>query len=224
MSTIATNERRPWLVVALGTAAGLAVVVAAFVIIRSSAASPQPYSAHATNVAARGVEQARWRVTTYPAGIAAHVTKAQHAAVARQRPRVVSLVRSVYDATLLHPSELRNVLAKSFSKAAAVRFIHSGLKPPRGAEDLVTTTRAARIGIDVHRATRAAARVRVAYTSRLDGRTLSLMQVATLWLERTHGAWKIVAFDGSQQRVRPTATRGHHASKHDKREAKKDKR
>jgi hypothetical protein len=69
---------------------------------------------------------------------------------------------------------------------------------PKGATDVRSTTRRARIGVNVAGARSAAAEVTISLVGELKGEKLRLEQHSTLWMERLEGKWRVVGYDVSQ--------------------------
>ena len=198
MSIAATTRRRPWVVTAgIALAVALAASVALLVLWKqhshTSAGHPQPFSA------APAAEQARWEIKTVPAGAITHVGKDDRAFAEKRGKSVERVVRDIYDTQLLDPRDLPKVLRTTFTAAAAKSYERSGFGVPKGATDVKSTKRVARIGVDVAGARSASASVTIALVGRLKAQPLRLTQHSTLWMQRgDEGNWRVVGFDVSQ--------------------------
>jgi hypothetical protein len=193
--SIVAERRRTWLLPAgICLAAAIAVSVAVLLLWKHPQTSPntQPFSA------APAAEQAPWKISSFPAGALAKVAKIDKAAVATQLSAVETLVRNVYDAQLMDPRDLPKVLERSFTHAAAATFEKARLGVPKGATDVRSTKRHARIGVDIAGAKSAAAEVTISLKGELKGETLLIDQHSTLWMQKLEGDWRVVGYDVSQ--------------------------
>ena len=86
--------------------------------------------------------------------------------------------------------------------AAADALASSKLRVPEGMNDVRTTKRTAKIGIQVDGGrTRGRADLRLVPGPH-QGRTVKLVQRSTLWLQGEGKQWMVIAFDGTQGRVK----------------------
>jgi hypothetical protein len=149
------------------------------------------------------VKQARWRIRADPAYVAAHVGRDQRRMVARQGDRLASLVREVYGAMFLRPDKSGPVLRRRFDPRAAnamQRRPKAGV--PLRAEEIKTTKRRARIVIDPLTPRRSIARIEVRARGTLGEEAFAVRHRSTLWLYRSEGRWRVLAFDVDQRRTR----------------------
>jgi hypothetical protein len=148
--------------------------------------------------------QAKWEVTTFPAGGAGvgKLSKREKASVTAQRDRLSKLVKDVFDALFLAPKDLRSVLKQRFTAAASSSLLGSRIGLPDETSNVQIRKRAARVGVHVDSARRAAARVTIAGKGTNRGRKVRFSHEATLWLERAKGTWRVIAFD-VKQKARP---------------------
>ena len=144
------------------------------------------------------IEQVRWDVKAFPAGVTGKVTKAQKAAVQRNKERAGSAVIAAIDALMFEPKALPALTGRSLTPGTAKALARSKLIPA-GIKDIKVIRRAARIGVDVAGAKRAAARIAVGFRGVLDSKSVRLSLTGVLWLERSSGSWKVVAFDGESR-------------------------
>jgi hypothetical protein len=204
LSIVATARRRSWLLPAGITLALLvAVSPAVYVFLEHSRTTTpaRPFTA------APEEDQAPWKIETFPAGAIAKIGKADRALVENRAAAVEGIVKDVYDAELMDPGTLPKVLDRSFTSKAAESFAKAGLGVPKGASDVRSTTRKARIGVDILGGRAAAADVKISLVGDLKGDTLKITQRATLWMQRDQKHWRVVAYDVKQG---PTPAR--HAS------------
>ena len=193
--SIVAERRRTWL---LPAGISLAVAIAASAALLLLAKHAQTTTSAQPFTAAPAAEQAKWEVKTFAAGAIAKVAKADKAAADKQLGPVEHLVRDVYDTQLMDPKDLPKVLQSSFTRAAATTFEKAHLGVPKGATDVRSTTRKARIGVNVAGAKSAAAEVTISLVGNLKGEKLRLQQHSTLWMERLEGKWQVVGYDVSQ--------------------------
>ncbi|MFP5298208.1 MAG: hypothetical protein ACLGHL_04385 [Actinomycetota bacterium] len=197
------TEGRPWLPIAIGASALVAILVALGVI---RAISDRPVSSGASGstpevvLDAEGepLPQAPWKVNVYPTAIG-KPGRSQRELVSKQRDDLKRLVRNLSDALLLD----RDVssVKRSLTPAVAQRLERSKLSVPEGMTEVRTLRRTAKVGVD-EKATHAAARITIAYEGLLEGRTLKMQHKMDLWLQRNSDGWRVVAFSGTTGRAR----------------------
>lgn len=144
------------------------------------------------------IEQARWRVQSYPAVTFEKLSKKERLRFRSQRARVKTLVIDVYRALFLERERGDASLRRHFSRRAARAFVRTRSGMPPEVTDVKTMRRTARIGVEVARARRALARVSVRARGRLDGDVVRIVHRADLWLERFHGRWRVIGFEVDQ--------------------------
>ena len=197
MSFVAPSQRRLVWPVAIALTCSMLVALLLYLPSRTSTigSSDTPGS-----IAAPGVAQAAWEMKTFPAGGAGvrRLSKATKARLAAQREPLTALVTSVYDALFLEPARLNSVLRDHFTAAAARQALRAKLGLPASATKVEIKRRSARIGIHMQGASRAAASVLVAGHATVKARKIRFRHDATLWLERSHRTWKVIAFDVTQ--------------------------
>jgi hypothetical protein len=165
--------------------------------------------------------QAKWKVDTFPAGALGKVSKAEAKAIAKTRPALTRIVTDTFNALLLVPNRYRDVVTSYFIKPASASLLHTRLAPPKGAEDVRTTLRRARIGVEVAGANRAAALVKVKAKAKDSGRRIAWKTRTILWLDKLEGHWKVVGFDVSQLPTRHHKGRHHGGPGHKSHKGKK---
>jgi hypothetical protein len=152
-------------------------------------------------------QQAPWVIETFPAGAISKIGKADRALVENRAAAVEGIVKDVYDAELMDPASLPKVLGRSFTNRAAESFAKAGLGVPKGASDVRSTTRRARIGVDIVGGRAAAADVKISLVGAMKGEKLKITQRATLWMQRDERHWRVVGYD-----VRQGPTPAHRSS------------
>ena len=210
--SIVAERRRNWLLPATLSLGATVVAALALLLLwkhpQAATTSSQPFTA------APASQQAKWQIKTFAAGAIAKVANADKAAVAKQLVTVEKLVRDVYDTQLLDPKDLPKVLGQSFTPSAATRFEKARLGVPKGATDVTSTTRRARIGVNVAGAKSAAAEVTISLVGELKGEKLRLEQHSTLWMQRMEAGWRVVGYDVSQGPPAPSQSKGDEAKGH----------
>jgi hypothetical protein len=217
LSIVATARRRSWLLPA-GITLALAVAVSPAVYVfwdhSRTTAPARPFTA------VPEAEQARWDIETFPAGALSKIGKADRALVANRAAAVEGIVKDVYDAELMDPQSLPKVLDRAFTPKAAESFAKAGLGVPKGASDVRSTTRRARIGVNVLGGTAAAADVTISLVGDLKGDKLKITQHATLWMQRDQRHWRVVGYDVKQG---PTPRQSADGKRHKGRAGRSDK-
>jgi hypothetical protein len=157
-----------------------------------SARDPQP----------EPIAQAPWRIKPVAANVSARVSKAQRRAVARQGDRLSTLVRGVYGALFLRPDSRREVLKSRFTAAAASKLDRSRVGYPARATRVRTVGRRARISIDPLSTRQAVALVAIRARGQVGDDLLRVNHRSTLFLQRTEGRWRVIAFEVDQRPVK----------------------
>lgn len=147
------------------------------------------------------IPQAKWKIKAHPSGNLGKISKSKAKSVRAQRRPLRKLVAKVYYALFLDPARRDGVLRASFHPRAA-RAIAKKAGVPKNARDVRTTMRKADIGIDFTNARRAAAVVKVRARGFAGERKFEIAHRATLWLERSKGKWKVIAFEVRQRPAR----------------------
>jgi hypothetical protein len=147
------------------------------------------------------IRQAAWEVKAYPAPAAGGITRAEKDAFAREREPVVGTIQRLYEALFLRPRDVDRVVRSSLTGAAAKALDSSRIGLHDRVEDVRTTARFVKVGIQVDGGLRAAAVVRVEARALRNSSPIHVWHRAHLWLEKSGGAWKIVAFDAEQGRL-----------------------
>jgi hypothetical protein len=148
------------------------------------------------------LDQAPWRIRTFPVGWDSEFDREARKRWRSQRSRVGTVVRRVYNRLFLGPRGRRNALTADFVSGSGRALLASRAGLPRGATRVQTVRRTARIGLMAMRPTRAAAEVVIRVKARTERRRLRMRHRSSLWLERDGRGWNVIAFELSQK---PTA-------------------
>ncbi len=214
------NKRAPLLLGAIGLAALVVLILVARAMFDGSPSPPHKASTRTVSAPSPTptpkdspkptIRQAAWQVKVVPAGVGHKLTSSVRKRVEAQRPALSATVENIYNPLFLSSSEAQARVERRFTPEAARRFLGARLGAPPGAERVDTLRRVARIGVDTPGATRAAAQVSVVATGMVKGQRVRFGQNATLWLTRSHGRWKVIAFDA---RRGPRAPPRHHSKR-----------
>jgi hypothetical protein len=150
----------------------------------------------------RAIRQAAWEVKAYPAPSAAGIRKADKEVFHRERDAVVGTVRRLYEALFLDPGKVERVARASLTRSASKALAGSRIGLHDKVEDVRTTARFVKVGIQVDGGLRAAAVVRVEARALRQSSPIRVWHRAHLWMEKVDGAWTVVAFDAEQGRLR----------------------
>jgi len=182
-------------VVLLAIAAGLAAFLA-------RDRSPAPRASSSTGAAPRAhptlLPQAKWQVSAFPAAVTGKTTKKQLQAARVQGRRASQAIKNVYNALFLDPPAAERVIHAHFEPAAARAFLRARARLPGPIRHVRTTARSVHIGVDAHSAHRAIATVRVLLKALRHARRIRITARSTLWLERVHQAWRVLAWRALQ--------------------------
>jgi hypothetical protein len=189
-----------WIGVAVIAVAGTIALIAVFWPRHSP--PPRPPTASSTTESPtptpRVLRQARWHTNVFAAAIIGKVTKKDRKAARTQGLRASRGIEHVYDKLLLDPSAAPQVIHSHFKAAAARSFLHADIQLPRTLTRVQITHRAVQIGVNARTARNAIATVRVLLKGVQNSKRIKLQHEATLWLERVHWAWKVLAFRARQ--------------------------
>jgi hypothetical protein len=183
--------------------------------------------AQVPEVSTAKIKQAPWRIRMQPVGSVGKITRADKKQLKAQRPKLVTLVKDVYDSLFLFPSRKKAVLRKRFVRRAARRVLSSNAGVSPRAERVHTWSRRADIGVQPNNAAAAAVKVYVHATGTVGGKIFRLVHRATLWLQRSKRAWKVVGFEVNQGPVKKGARKDkekQRKKRHRKRSSKKRRR
>lgn len=142
--------------------------------------------------------QAKWQVRSFPEAVTGKTTKKQLKAVHIQGRRASQAIKNVYNALFLDPPAAERVIHAHFEPAAARAFLHARARLPGPIRHVRTTARSLRIGVDAHSAHRAIATVRVFLKALRHSRRIRIAARSTLWLERVHQSWRVLAWRAQQ--------------------------
>ena len=147
------------------------------------------------------IRQAAWEIKAYPAPGAQGVTKEARAAFERERGDVVGSIQQLYEALFLKPDAVDKTVRTTLTRSAAKVLDGSRIGLRDQVEDVRTTARFVKVGIQVDDGLRAAAVVRVEARALRKSSPIRVWHRAKLWLEKEEGVWKVVAFDAEQGRL-----------------------
>jgi hypothetical protein len=200
LSVADDGNSRALKIAAIAVAAVLAGgVLVAFLLIHHGSHKPSPSAADTpTHRNRTHLPQAKWRVRAFPSGVIGHVTRKNINRARRRGRRAVAAVENVYDALVLDPPDAERVIRAHFEEGAARAFLRTRARLPSGIRRVRTTRRRLQIGIDAKSAGKAVASVLVSFKGDKDSHRVKIRVRSTLWLERMHGTWKVVAWRGKQ--------------------------
>lgn len=196
--SIATSRRTwvPLVAVALLAVGGLAI----YLLTRAQGPTNHrsgPRSAGAPVI----LEQAPWRIRTYPTGRTSKLSKSEKARLRKQREPLTGLVKDLHAALFLEPSTRKRVVRRLFAASAAGPFLSARPGLNSEAEAVRTVRRRGRIGIQAHSARRAAGTITIVARVENRGDTGRIGYRSDLFLEKRRGHWRVVAFETDQRRL-----------------------
>lgn len=147
------------------------------------------------------IPQAAWEVKAYPAPGPSGVTKDSREAFARERDDVVGTIQRLYEALFLKPDAVEKTVRVALTPAASKVLDGSRIGLHDKVEDVKTTARFVKVGIQADDGLRAAAVVRVEARALRQSSPIHVWHRAKLWLEKDGKTWKVVAFDAEQGRL-----------------------
>lgn len=145
------------------------------------------------------IKQAKWEIKTHPTAAVRRFTKKEKHRVRAEKPELKQLVRDVYDVLFL-PSLIRQqVIRERFTPRAAAALLESGTGISDRLSEVKTTLRRAHIGIGAVTVRQAAAQIWLHARATAGNKKVRIVHRSTLWLEKTGGRWKAIAFEVKQR-------------------------
>lgn len=154
------------------------------------------------SIADAAIPQAKWEVKAYPAPNAGGITKEDRAVFVREKDAVVGQIQRLYEALFLRPHSVEKTVRATLTPAASKILAGSRVGLHDQAEDVRTTVRFVKVGIQADDGLRAAAVVRVEARALRRSSPIKVWHRAKLWMEKDGDSWKIVAFDAEQGRLK----------------------
>ncbi|HYN35412.1 MAG TPA: hypothetical protein VEV82_00390 [Actinomycetota bacterium] len=189
------DERRGWLPLAVGVFLVVAIAALAIILLLRTG-SPQVQLGEAGE---RGVEnQANWKFKSFTTG-GKHPSGEHPKPPKQQTQAVEQLVRDWNDALILSPGQFGDITKKYFAPPAGNAITSSDFGLPQSANQVDTTKRRARIGIEADGAKRAVVDVSLVARGKSDEGEFRVESDSTLYLERTGSKWHVIAFDVDQR-------------------------
>lgn len=189
------DERRGWLPLAVGVFSVVAIAALAIILLLRTG-SPQVQLGEAGE---RGVEnQANWKIKSFTTG--GKHPSGEHPKPPKQQTKAIEqLVRDWNDALILSPGQFGDITKKYFAPPAGNAISSSDFGLPQSANQVDTTKRRARIGIEADGAKRAVVDVSIVARGKSDEGEFRTESDSTLYLERTGSKWHVIAFDVDQR-------------------------
>ncbi|HEX3326935.1 MAG TPA: hypothetical protein VHV50_08070 [Actinomycetota bacterium] len=199
LSVAGTSRNTVLKITAIVGLVALAAGIAAFILMdRGSSPTASGSLNHTPSAAPTLLPQAKWRVRAFPAAVTGKTTKKQLKAARIQGRRASQAIKNVYNALLLDPPAAERVIRAHFEPAAARAFLSARSRLPGRITLVRTTARTVRIGVDALNARKAVATVRVQLKGERKTRRIRLRAQSTLWLERIHHSWRVLAWRARQ--------------------------
>jgi hypothetical protein len=145
------------------------------------------------------IKQAKWEIKTHPSAAVRQFTKREKHRVRAEKPKLKQLVRDVYDVLFLPSLVRQQVIRERFTPRAAAALLASGTGISDRLSDVKTTLRRAHIGIGAATVRQAAAQIWLHARATAGDKKVRIVHRSTLWLEKTGGRWKAIAFEVKQR-------------------------
>ena len=147
------------------------------------------------------IPKAKWDVKAYPAPNAGGISKEDRQVFVREKGAVVGQIQRLYEALFLRPDAVEKTVRATLTPSASKILAGSRIGLHDQVEDVRTTVRFVKVGIQVDDGLRAAAVVRVEARALRQSSPIHVWHRAKLWMEKDDGRWKVVAFDAEQGRL-----------------------
>ena len=189
------DERKGWLPLAAGVFIVVAIAALAIILLLRTG-SPRVQLGEAGE---RGIEnQADWKFKSFTIG--GKHPSGEHPNPPKQQTKAIEqLVRDWNDALILSPGQFSDVTKKYFAPPAGNAISSSDFGLPKSANQVDSTKRRARIGIEADGAKRAVVDVAIVARGKSDEGEFRTESDSTLFLERTGSKWHVIAFDVDQR-------------------------
>jgi hypothetical protein len=194
MSTIVRAPQLGWRLLPRVVAACAAIVVAS-VAVAALGDDPAPPPEAGAGRALVDISAVPWTTDVYPVGAAGPLRGIAKNRFDGQRDPIRTVVRNVAEAAVLSDGDIAPWVRALLTRPAAVALRADRTGIPPKASDVEMTMRRARIGMQAPAMRAAAARVRIEMRGSIDGRSVAWRDDLTLWLERSGGSWRVIAFD-----------------------------
>lgn len=185
-------------IVMIVVAVALVVGLAAFLLSRGASDAASPAAEASPTPTPTVLPQARWKVRAFPSGLLGQVGKQAVKAAHRQARKAAKAVKHIYYVLLLDPPATEDLIRSRFEPAAARAFLHARARLPGRLSLVRTTHRFLKIGVDAASRRRAVARVGIVMKATRNSHRVKIKQKSTLWLERVHRLWKVLAWRAQQ--------------------------
>ena len=189
-----------WYWIGGGTALGFALIILVFAFLGGDdpSGSPRPSPPSSGSPTPPPIHQAKWRVHVFPSGLTSLAGRKQKKIAKRQGMRAARAIEDVYNAVFLEPSSIARSVRRHFETGAARAFLRAKTRLPRRMTRTQITYRSIHIGVTARVPQQAVATVKILSRGIRDSQRVKLKHQSTLWLERVHKAWKVLAFRARQ--------------------------
>ena len=161
-----------------------------------------------------GLEQADWKIKHRQVGWSPSKDKKGKeleealAFLRAQQPLLSNVVRDVYGALFLYPTRLSGVTGSMFIEDAARKLEKIDVGVPGDAEKVQTLARKAVITVQAETGTRAVAKVALVAKGEAKSGPFRIRHDGVLWLMKSSGKWRVIAFEVEQHPVKAGASKG----------------
>ena len=166
-------------------------------------------------------EQAAWDIRSFVIG-GRYVDGAPKTPPPDLEGDLSQVVTEIHDALFLRPSRLDDVTKRFFSSAAAKSFEKASIGIPKNADEVQTTRRRARIGVEAASTERATALVQITAEGEAGGETFRSSAESNLFLEKTDSGWKVIGYEVEQRPGDPFSREDKAKKPQEKADAKKN--
>ena len=189
-----------WYWIGGGTALGIALIILVFALLGSNdpSGSPRLSPTSSGSPTPPPIHQAKWRVHVFPSGLRNLAGRKQKKTAKQHGMRAARGIKDVYNAVFLEPSSIARSVRRHFERGAARAFLRAKTRLPRRMTRTQITYRSMHIGVDARFPKQAVATVKIFSRGIRDSQRVKLKHESTLWLERVHRGWKVLAFRARQ--------------------------
>jgi hypothetical protein len=200
LTDTASQDKRLWITIAIIVA--IAIAAPAVVVLLSRDDPPSrtasPAATRSASPTPATLRQAKWHTRTFPAAMKAKMTPKHRKTVKAEGLRASRGIQDVYNALFLAPGRVDQAVRSHFEQRARRAFLRAKVGLPRRFRRAQITYRSVRMGVDAKTAQNAIATVTVLLKGLRGSNRLKIRHEATLWLERVHRSWKVLAFSAKQ--------------------------
>jgi hypothetical protein len=218
-STSQESKRKHWWLIAVAILVVAGLVAAALAMTADDDDSDKASGPSGT-IGNPEIRQAKWRFTVKRAP-GKRLSKNQRESLPRQRKKLKTMARDIFDTMFLSPEKRGEALRANFTSNARKSYQRTGAGVPRGAADVRIKRRSARIVID--QTSRATMSVNIVARGQADKGPFATEHRSVLYIAREKGGWRVFGYEVDQNPFRSRKASGNDDKANEKQTKSKPK-